>query len=198
MDIILPKPNLKGNISLEECIYRRESIRKYADQEIDLEKISQILWVSQGKKDHKRTVPSAGATYPLEIWVILKNKGLYHYDLETHSLEFIKRDNVLNDLVKASWDQNFIKEAYLNIVISADYSRTTHRYGERGYRYVYIEVGHCAQNIHLQAIALGLVSVPIGAFNDHQVKEILYLPKNQAPLYIIPIGYPSSSHPNKD
>jgi SagB-type dehydrogenase family enzyme len=197
LNIILPKPYLTGTISLEECISRRESIRTYTDKEIELEKISQILWAAQGKREHKRTVPSAGATYPLEIYVILKSKGLYHYSLEEHGLEMIMKGNILIELVKASWDQTFIKEAYLNIILCANCSRTTQRYGERGFRYVYIEVGHCAQNIHLQAIALGLASVPIGAFSDHEVKEILILPKNQDPLYIIPIGYPISTNPIK-
>jgi len=190
MEIQLTKPIFDGNKSLEACIYERESVRRYKDESIELDKISQILWASQGKKGKKRTVPSAGATYPLEIYITLKNKGFYHYNYNKHILELISEEDLTHGLTEASWNQIFIAEAFLNIIICAEYSRTTQRYGERGIRYVYMEVGHCAQNIHLQAVALGLVSVPIGAFNDKEVKEVLGLPKKIEPLYIIPIGYP--------
>ncbi|MFX1426328.1 MAG: SagB/ThcOx family dehydrogenase [Promethearchaeota archaeon] len=190
MELQLPKPTLEGSKSLEECIYKRESVRNYSNKKIRIELISQLLWATQGKKGQKRTVPSAGATYPLEIYAIIKEEGFFHYNLVKHSLELITDNDISNDLVKESWNQRFIKEAFLNIIICADYSRTTQRYGERGVRYVHIEVGHCAQNIHLEAVALGLASVPIGAFQDNGVKRVMNLPKNIDPLYIIPIGYP--------
>jgi SagB-type dehydrogenase family enzyme len=190
MSIKLPKPRLEGIKSLEQCIYERESVRNYEDSIIELEKVSQLLWAAQGKKGHKRTVPSAGATYPLEIYVILKDKGFFHYNLEKHILELLKEENLSQKLAKVSWDQKFITKAYLNIIICANFSRTTQRYGDRGIRYVFIEVGHSAQQIHLQAVALGLVSVPVGAFQDEEVKKALDLPKKIEPLYIIPIGYP--------
>jgi len=189
MDIQLPKPILKGSKSLEECIYERESVRSYKDKVIEIEKISQILWATQGKKGDKRTVPSAGATYPLEIYVTLSDKGFFNYNVKKHALELITEEDLSNKLARASLDQYFIAEAYMNIIICAIFSRTTWRYGQRGVRYVFIEVGHCAQNIHLVAIALGLASVPIGAFEDDQVKKVLELPKKIEPLYIIPIGY---------
>ncbi|MFX1567338.1 MAG: SagB/ThcOx family dehydrogenase [Promethearchaeota archaeon] len=190
MDLQLPKPILKGHKSLEECIYIRESVRSYSDKRIEIEKISQILWASQGKKGTKRTVPSAGATYPLEIYITIKNTGYFYYNYVKHELELITDRDITKQLAQASWDQYFIYEAYLNIIICAIYGRTTQRYGQRGVRYVYIEVGHCAQNIHLEAVALGLCSVPIGAFDDNAVKRVLDLKKQVEPLYIIPIGYP--------
>lgn len=190
MDIQLPKPQLKGSKSLEECIYKRKSIREFQNKEIEIEKISQLLWAAQGKASHYRTVPSAGATYPLELFVILKNKGLYQYNIKKHVLELKKDGDFSKDLAAASLHQNFIHEAPLNIIICAIFSRTCNRYGDRGMRYVLIEVGHCAQNIHLEAVALELCSVPIGAFEDKAVKNLLKLPDNIEPLYIIPIGYP--------
>jgi SagB-type dehydrogenase family enzyme len=132
MEIKLPKPLLDGDKSLEECIYERESIRKYQDKVIEIEKISQILWSAQGAKGQKRTVPSAGATYPLEIYVTLKDKGYFHYIFENHSLKLINEENISKKLAEESWNQKFIEQAYLNILICADYSRTTQRYGERG------------------------------------------------------------------
>ncbi|MFX1377362.1 MAG: SagB/ThcOx family dehydrogenase [Promethearchaeota archaeon] len=190
MGLQLSKPVLVGSKSLEECIYKRKSVRTYSDKKIQIDLISQLLWAAQGRKGLNRTVPSAGATYPLEIYAIIKDKGYFHYNFKKHILELITEKNLGHQIAQASWNQRFIEEAYLNIIICADYSRTTNRYGERGLRYVYIEVGHCAQNIHLEAVALDLSSVPIGAFQDRQVKEILDLPKNVEPIYIIPIGYP--------
>ncbi|MHA2121970.1 MAG: SagB/ThcOx family dehydrogenase [Promethearchaeota archaeon] len=190
MKINLPEPVLKGNMSLEECISVRESVRTFKDEEIGIDQISQILWAAQGKKGQMRTVPSAGATYPLEIYVTLKDKGYFHYNINKHTLELITNEDITRRLVEASWNQKFIEEAYLNLLICADYSRTAQRYGERAARYVHMEVGHCAQNIHLEAVALGLASVPIGAFQDRDIKKVLDLPNNIDPLYIIPIGYP--------
>ncbi|MFX1420432.1 MAG: SagB/ThcOx family dehydrogenase [Promethearchaeota archaeon] len=190
MNIILPTPKLKGQKSLEECIYERESVRNFKDTLIEIDKISQLLWATQGKKGEKRTVPSAGATYPLEIYVTLKDKGLFHYNIEKHLLELIFEGDLSKKLARASLDQDFIAEAYLNIIICAEFSRTTWRYGDRGIRYVFIEIGHCAQNIHLEAVALGLASVPVGAFEDEQVRAVLKLPKSIKPFYIIPVGYP--------
>jgi SagB-type dehydrogenase family enzyme len=189
MSISLPKPIKKGEKSLEECIYERESIRYFKAKTIEIEKISQLLWATQGNKGEKRTVPSAGATYPLEIFVNLRDKGFFNYNFKKHSLELITEEDLSIKLARASWDQNFIAEAYMNIIICAEFSRTTARYGERGVKYVFIEVGHCAQNIHLEAVALGLASVPIGAFEDEQIKQVLNLPKKIEPLYIIPVGY---------
>ena len=189
MSILLPKPELEGGKSVEECIFERESVRKFKEKAIEIEKISQILWAAQGKKGGKRTVPSAGAIYPLEIFIILKDKGLFHYNLEKHLIKLVFEENPCKNIASASWNQNFMCEAYLNVIICADFSRTTQRYGERGVRYVFMEVGHCAQNIHLEAVALGLASVPIGAFQDKGVKKVLNLPDNLDPLYIIPIGY---------
>ncbi len=190
MELILPEPVLKGTMSLEECILERESVRAFKAEKIGLEQISQILWAAQGKKGQKRTVPSAGATYPLEIYATLKDRGYFHYKINEHALELITNEDITQQLTEASWDQKFIEEACLNILICVDYSRTAKRYGERAARYVHMEVGHCAQNVHLEAVALGLASVPIGAFQDRQVKKVLDLPKNIEPLYIIPIGYP--------
>ncbi|MFX1501748.1 MAG: SagB/ThcOx family dehydrogenase [Promethearchaeota archaeon] len=177
MDIKLPDAILKGMKSLEECIYERESVRNYKNKEIEIEKVSQILWASQGKKGHKRTVPSAGATFPLEIYVNLKNKGFYHYNFENHILKLIIDNDLSKKLSEASWNQVFISKAYLIIIICAIFERTTQRYGQRGVRYVFMEVGHCAQNIHLEAVSLGLCSVPIGAYEDNKVKEVLNLKK---------------------
>lgn len=191
MNIKLPVPKFNEQKSLEESILERESIRRFSDKEINHENISQLFWSGQGSKGYKRTVPSAGAIYPLELYALLRGKGFYHYNVDNHSLDLKIEEDLFEDLAAASWNQTFINQAPLNIIICANYSKIQFRYGhDRGIRYALIEVGHCAQNIHLQAVALGLGSVPIGAFQDEEIKKLLNLPEKIDPLYIIPIGYP--------
>jgi len=126
----------------------------------------------------------------LEVYLVTK-EGVYHYVPESHELERTLEGDVRSQLCRAALHQEFIEEAPVNLVIAAVYQRMEWRYRERAARYVHIEVGHAAQNIHLQAVALGLGSVPIGAFHDEQVQKVLSLPKNEQPLYIIPVGYPA-------
>jgi len=189
LEIKLTEPKLKGIKSLEECILERQSVRSFKDRDIEIENISQILWAGQGKKGRKKTVPSAGGTYPLELYVVIKRKGIFHYNPESNLLKRVKEGDFGKDLAKASLNQMFIYEAPLNVIICADFDRTCNYYGKKGEGYVYIEIGHCAQNIELEAVALGLGSVPVGAFYNEEVKKILGLPKNIDPIYIIPIGY---------
>lgn len=189
--IDLPIPETKGAMPLEESISKRRSKRSYSDRELTLQQIGQLLWSAQGITDERkglRAAPSAGALYPLEVYLV-KSDGLYHYIAEGHRLELIKKEDAREGLVKAAWGQRFIAEAPVTIVICAVYSRVTSRYGLRGNRYVDIEVGHAAQNVHLQAVALGLGSVPVGAYSDDEVSRALELPADHVPLYMIPVGY---------
>ena len=190
-EIRLPKPSLKGGVSLEETISKRRSVRRYNQTELTTEQIGQLLWAAQGVTDSKglRAAPSAGALYPLEIYVVM-NDELFYYVPVQHKLIFRKKDKGLREkLAKAAFGQSFIEEAPVSIVISGVYERVTARYGERGVRYTYIEVGHAAENVHLEAVALGLASVPVGAFNDNAVSQLLELKEEETPLYIIPVGY---------
>jgi SagB-type dehydrogenase family enzyme len=189
--IDLPKPQHDSEMSLEESILKRRSKRSYAAKELSLAQIGQLLWAAQGITDERRgfrAAPSAGALYPLAIYLVKKD-GFYHYDIKGHRLELIKPEDLRPALTKAAWGQGFISQAPVSIVICAVYSRITSRYGMRGNRYVDIEVGHAAQNVHLQAVALGLGSVPVGAYSDEEVSRILELPREEIPLYIIPVGY---------
>lgn len=195
--IKLPKPLYKGGLSLEEAIYKRVSRRRFIPRKLTQEQLSQLLWVTQGMiSGHSRSVPSAGATYPLEIFVVIGDNsvegisgGIYWYRYNEHLLEIHKKGDLRMELCHACWGQDFISTAPINIVITAEYERTTTRYGKRGYQYVYMEVGHAGQNIYLEAEALGLGTVAIGAFSDEDVSEALGLPKRLAPLYIMPVGY---------
>ncbi|MGQ9465788.1 MAG: SagB/ThcOx family dehydrogenase [bacterium] len=185
----LPPPKFT-NISLEQCIQKRRSIRDFQDKELSLQQISNLLWSAQGITDSLRefrAVPSAGATYPLELF-IAKKDGLFRYIPDGHRLKKEQDGDLRKDIARAALNQMFIADAGVVIVITAVFKRTAWRYGERAYRYINNEVGHCAQNIHLEAVALGLGSVPVGAFDDEMIKKILKL-KEEEPLYIIPVGY---------
>jgi len=194
-DIALPPPRHKSDISLEETLLRVKSVRRYSNQALTLSQLSQLLWAAQGVKNAagKRTAPSAGATYPLEVYAVVGNvggvaSGIYKYDPFSHKLRKIQDGDFSQDLSLAASDQRFIARAPLNMVIAAVYERTTGRYGQRGIRYVDMEAGHAAQNVCLQAVALGLGTVVVGAFEDSEVTAVLKLPDNEKPLYIIPVG----------
>ena len=201
MPIHLPSPSQKGSMPLAEAIARRRSIRGFTPQPISQLQLSQILWAAQGITDtwgRYRAVPSAGATYPLEIFVVCgKNgvegidAGIYQYNIARHSLTLHYEGDVRLALAGAALGEEGIYEAPVDIVICAIFERTTLDYGSRGERYVHIEVGHAGQNIYLQAAALGLATVAIGAFNDEQVREVLRLDKQYKPLYIMPVGKPA-------
>ncbi len=199
--IELPKPNVLGKMSLEESILKRRSERNFEkDKELTLEQLSQILWAAQGITDQSygfRAAPSAGALYPLHFYVVKKD-GVFRYLPDGHKLVQLAEDDRRPSLVRASLGQSFISDAPVDIVISGNFAITQAKYGARAFRYVCMEIGHAAENIHLQAVTLGLASVPIGAFWDDVVKKTLDLPDNQDPLYIIPIGYAEKYESEKD
>ena len=157
--IMLPKPRLYGNMSLEEAVFKRRSVREYSEEPLRLEDLSQILWAGQGITGSRfRSAPSAGATYPLEIYVVVKDveglkPGVYHYIPTNHSLQLLKEGDYSYQLYKACINQRWILDARANLVITGIYGRTTSIYGERGVRYVHMEAGHVGQNIYLQCTA---------------------------------------------
>jgi SagB-type dehydrogenase family enzyme len=190
--IELPKPKFQGALSLDEALARRRSVRDFTSKPVVDEHLSQILWAAQGVTDPEgyRTAPSAGALYPLETYVVLP-EGLYHYEPRGHRLKRIVEGDLRPGLFEAALEQEAVRDAHAVVVIAAVYQRTARKYGEtRGRRYVYMEVGHAAQNILLEAAALGLGAVPIGAFHDRNVHETLSLPEQEEPLYLIPVGHP--------
>lgn len=194
-EIVLPQPKLKGEVSIEETIKERRSVRSFKKEPLTIEEISQLLWAAQGithslHNFRLRSAPSAGALYPLEVYTVSK-EGIYHYIPSYHKLFLVKDGDFRKKLAIAGLNQSAIYSAPLDIVITAIYERTTIKYGERGIRYVHIEAGHSAENIQLQAVALGLGSVTIGAFYDNEVKKLIGCTKEEIPIYIIPIGKPN-------
>ncbi|MBC7293730.1 MAG: SagB/ThcOx family dehydrogenase [Thermoleophilia bacterium] len=194
--IALPKPRKASDVSLEFCLQRRRSIREYRVRPLTLQQVSQLLWAAQGITHARgyRTAPSAGALYPMEIflnaWEVEGlQAGLYWYSPARHELEHRSEAVPRKDLARAALDQDAIRLAPAVFVIAAVYGRTTKKYGERGIRYVHMEAGHVAQNLCLQATALNLGTVTIGAFYDNQVKRLLGL-RDEDPLYLLPVGHP--------
>lgn len=190
--IELPEPNTKGAISLEEAIVTRRSVRRFSSQPLTPSQISQLLWAAQGLTNTMdlRTAPSAGARYALEIYLI-DAQGVFHYHPSGHTLSTHTEGDLRKDVCRAAIGQDSILQAPCTIVLAAVFTRISERYGrECAPRYVYMEVGHAAQNVLLQAQALGLGAVPIGAFEDEDLHAVLALPPDHKPLYLIPIGYP--------
>jgi SagB-type dehydrogenase family enzyme len=190
--IQLPAPARSGVVSLEEALAQRRSVREFLRGELTPRQLSQLLWAAQGitSQEGHRTAPSAGALYPLEMYVVVP-AGLYHYTPLRHQLNLVSAGDFRRPLFRAALEQKAIIEASAVFVIAAVYERTAQKYGPaRGERYVHLEAGHAAQNLLLEAVALGLGAVPMGAFQDAEVKKLLELPRNYEPLYLIPVGTP--------
>jgi SagB-type dehydrogenase family enzyme len=188
----LPPPRLKGDMTLEEAICRRRSVRSYLDEPLADEVLGQLLWAAQGVVERgermRRTAPSAGARYPLETYVATA-AFLAHYQPAKHGLRVLRRKDVRPDLERAALDQGFIHQASAVIILTCVARRIEERYGKsRGARYIAMEAGHAAQNVMLQAVTLGLASVPIGAFRDAHLARVLELGPEERPLYMLPVG----------
>lgn len=191
----LMKPRSDSDTSVEEALLNRRSARDYLDDALTLQELSQLLWAAQGvtAPQGMRTAPSAGGLYPLEVYVAVGNveglnPGIYKYVPSAHSIQRVLDGDVRGELAQASLGQRWVEKAAADIVIAAAYERTTAKYGERGVRYVHMEAGHAAQNLCLQATALRLGVVTVGAFDDERVSATFNLPQNQKPLYVIPVG----------
>jgi len=193
--IKLPEPRHESQTSIEKAILERRSIRDYQDKPLKLEEVSQLLWAAQGitDKEGHRAAPSAGGLYPLELYLVAGNisdltKGIYHYQPQEHQLKKVVEGDRRQELCQAAVGQSSVKEAAAVIVFAAVYERTTQKYGERGVRYVHMEIGHAAENVYLQAVSLDLGTVVVGAFNDEEVKRITQMTDEEKPLYIMPVG----------
>ncbi|UCD13834.1 MAG: SagB/ThcOx family dehydrogenase [Thermoplasmatales archaeon] len=193
--ITLPKPRYESETSIEKALFERRSVRDYKDEPLNLTEVSQLLWSAQGITDPKgyRAAPSAGALYPLELYVVAGNvynlpDGIYKYYPHSHELTRVVEGDKRTELCNAALGQSHVRDAAAVIVFSAVYERTTVKYGERGIRYVHIEVGHAAQNIYLQAVSLDLGTCVVGAFTDGEVREVINMLDEEHPLYIMTVG----------
>lgn len=193
--IDLHGPRADGELSVERALQQRRTVRDFKNSPLDLPQAAQLLWSAQGitDKDGLRTAPSAGALYPLQVYVAAGgvtglSPGIYRYEPERHRLRRLAAGDRRTDLARAALGQDWLAQAPLILVFGAVESRTTRKYGKRGIGYVYIEVGHAAQNVFLQAQALGLGAAVVGAFDDDAVADLLGMEADERPLYLMPVG----------
>jgi SagB-type dehydrogenase family enzyme len=201
--ILLPPPELTGEVSVEQALQQRRSVREYAPGPLTLREVSQILWAAYGVtrelaptklRGGFKTAPSAGATYPLEVYLAAWEveglaPGIYLYEPWGHKLFAVRKGDLREELFAASYGQDWVRDAPASLVYSAVFSRTTDRYGERGReRYVCMDLGHSGENVYLQAEALGLGTVAIGAFDDLKLRLAVGMARAEEPLYIMPFG----------
>jgi SagB-type dehydrogenase family enzyme len=195
--VALPSPAAKSRVSVEEAIATRRSVRDFAERPVTLGELGQLLWAAQGvtSSDGGRTAPSAGALYPLEVYLVVGDVagldvGVYRYHPHGHFLTSHLPGDIRDHVARSALHQNWLADAAAVVVIAAAYERTRQKYGPRTERYVHMEVGHVAQNIYLQAQSLGLGTVMVGAFQDREVQTALRLPAGEAPLALMPVGHP--------
>lgn len=193
--VSLPAPRHRGHVPLEHAMSARRSVRDFAPGPIALAELAQILWAAQGISgpDGLRTAPSAGALYPIELYVVAGEveglaPGLYHYEPGAHALRAVTGGDRRRAAASAALGQDWIAAAAAVLVIAAVFRRTSAKYGERGERYVHVEAGHAGQNACLQAVALGLGATVVGAFDDAAVKAIIGRDQPAEPIVLLPIG----------
>ena len=195
LTIELPAPKVTGSTSLEHVIAQRRSQRQFTNSSLTIGEVGQLLWSAQGITDPKglRAAPSAGALYPLEIYVVAGTiedmaPGIYHYRPDRHQLIKTESGDSRMALARAALSQDWIADAAAVVVFTADYRRTMRKYAHRSKRYVHIETGHAAENLFLQAQSLGLATVIVGAFDDDALASVLRLPAELQPLLLMPVG----------
>jgi SagB-type dehydrogenase family enzyme len=193
--LTLPTPLYDSQTSIEQALQARRSVRAFSPAPLILTEVSQLLWAAQGitHPNGLRTAPSAGALYPLDIYLVVGNvtdlpAGVYHYTPRNHELILISEGDIRQNLFGAALQQSAVKDAAIVLVISAVYERTTTKYDQRGIQYVHMEVGHAAQNVYLQVESLDLGTVFIGAFHEDEVKAILQMSEEEIPLGLMPVG----------
>jgi SagB-type dehydrogenase family enzyme len=194
----LPAPAHQGKVSVEEALKARRTVRHFANRGLTLAQVSQLLWGTDGISDPRglRTAASAGATYPLEIYLVAGERGVaglapgvYRYLPQGHALSLAAKGDLRAEVARASLSQSWMAEAPVMVVIAAEYRRCTARYGERGVMYTHMEAGHAGTNLFLQAESLGLAAGIVGAFEDKRLAQVLRLPSAHEPLLVMPVGY---------
>jgi SagB-type dehydrogenase family enzyme len=189
---MLPPPSPAGTVSLDDALSRRRSARSWSSEALSEDEVSRLAWSAQGLTDNAghRTAPSAGALYPLELY-LLNAEGVFRYVPEGHKLEQLELPDKRGEVAKATFGQDVVGAAPMLVVVTGVIARTRAKYGDRAERFVALEVGHATQNILLQATALGLGARPVGAFEDEAVRSALQLPSGIFPYYVVCVGKPA-------
>jgi len=189
------------SLPVGEAVKLRRSIRSFSPRPLSLDDLSFLLWASTGVQRKEqgyefRTVPSAGALYPIETYLIVNNvedleKALYHYNIEAHALEELKVGDFAEKIAHAALEQKMCIKAPVVLIWTAVFERSKWKYAQRAYRYVYLDAGHIAQNLALSATGIGLGSCQIGAFFDDEINQIIEVDGvNESVLYLSVVGHP--------
>jgi SagB-type dehydrogenase family enzyme len=197
----LPGPESKDRTSLDDCLKRRKSVRSYSEESVSQEQLLYLLWAAAGiqrrERGHEyRTAPSAGALYPIETYLIVNNvekleKGLYHYNVKMHALEALRLEDLAEEIVSAALGQEMCSDAAVVFVWTAVFNRSKWKYGQRAFRYVYVDVGHMGQNLALAAASMRLGSCQVGAFFDDEVNGIIDVDGiEESSVYMSVVGHP--------
>ena len=198
----LPEPKDLSGMSFNEALLKRKSIREYSLEPIQLDQLSYILWAANGIRNREasqefRTAPSAGALYPIETYLVVSdvsdlNPGIYHYSVQKHELETLKKGKFTREMVRAGMGQEMLRKAAVTFVWTAIFERSKWKYRQRAYRYVYLDTGHIAENLALAATSLGLGSCQIGALFDDEVNLIIGVDGiEESVLYMSTVGQPA-------
>ena len=195
----LPLPASQGEVSVEQAIKLRRTIRSFSSRALNLDQLAQLLWAASGITEdngYKRAAPSAGALYPMDVYVVMgqdgvppMEAGVYHYEPATHQLVKVLKGDMRSSVARASLSQMWMSKAPLTMIITAEYARATGKYGKVGIKYALIEAGHIGQNIFLQAQALGLEAGIVGAFHDAELTGAIHITSNHEPVLLMPVGY---------
>lgn len=191
--VALPSPE-RGDASLDGALGRRRSIRSFVDDPLADDELAHLLWATQGRTAGwgGRTAPSAGALYPLEVYVATAG-GLVRYVADGHRGEELTMDDRRGAIADAVASDETARGAPALFVITAVVARTAAKYGDRAERYAILEGGHACQNLLLEATAMGLGAVPLGAFDDDDVRAAIGADDDELPLYVVPIGEPAET-----
>jgi SagB-type dehydrogenase family enzyme len=186
----LPAVSSARGLALEEALSRRRSVRDFGGRALSAEEIARLLWAAQGITERARglrTAPSAGAIHPLEVYLVSPD-GVFRYEPASHALARIATGDRRGQLARAALDQDAVRLAAVDVVLAGAEGKLASKYGARAERYLFLEAGHVAQNVLLEAVSLGLGSVPVGAFRDDEVARVVELPSGERALYVLAVG----------
>jgi SagB-type dehydrogenase family enzyme len=199
--VVLPPPHTEGGAPLWEILSRRRSERDFLPQPVAADQVSQLLWAAQGITAEQfgykfRTVPSAGALYPVETYLVINDvhgipQGVYHYNVPEHCLEQLKEGDCRVTIARAALDQRIGYDANLVFAWTAVLERCKWKYRQRAFRYIYLDAGHIAQTVALAAVALELGSCQIAALYDEEVNDLLGVDgSEETAIYLTVVGHP--------
>ncbi len=200
--VALPAFTPDRPMMLDETLHRRRSVRAFRAKPLSLGQLGYLLWASTGIQRAERgyefrTAPSAGALYPIETYIIANEvrdleAGLYHYAIRDHQLERLRAGSLGRETTAAALGQDMCAMAPAVFAWTAIFARCTWKYGQRAYRYVYLDAGHIAENLALAAVSLGLGTCQIGALFDDEVNKLLDVDGVQESiLYMSVVGHPA-------